>query len=94
VTVKKNDIKKSCVDKMFTAVDRQKKIISINDTVNVLEGPFQGKQGVVKHLYLGILFIYNESESENCGFFCAQCGSCENVKKRKDLGGSTAENLV
>jgi len=54
----------------------------------------QGKQGVVKHLYLGILFIYNESESENCGFFCAQCGSCENVKKRKDLGGSTAENLV
>ncbi|XP_039800344.1 protein RNA-directed DNA methylation 3-like isoform X2 [Panicum virgatum] len=93
VTIKKNDIKKSCVDKMFTAVDRQKKIISINDTVNVLEGPFQGKQGVVKHLYLGILFIYNESESENCGFFCAQCGSCENVKKRKDLGGSTAENL-
>ena len=54
----------------------------------------QGKQGVVKHLYLGILFIYNESESENCGFFCAQCGSCENVKKRKDLGGSTTENLV
>ncbi|PUZ65293.1 hypothetical protein GQ55_3G212300 [Panicum hallii var. hallii] len=93
VTVKKNEIKKSCVDKMFTAVDRQNKIVSINDTVNVLEGPFQGKQGVVKHLYMGILFIYNESESENCGFFCAQCGSCENVKKRKDLGGSTTENL-
>lgn len=54
----------------------------------------QGKQGVVKHLYMGILFIYNESESENCGFFCAQCGLCENVKKRKDLGGSTTENLV
>ncbi|RLN00074.1 protein RNA-directed DNA methylation 3 [Panicum miliaceum] len=93
VTVKKNDIKKSCVDKMFTAVDRQNKIVSINDTVNVLEGPFQGKQGVVKHLYMGILFIYNESESENCGFFCAQCGSCGNVKKRKDLGGFTTENL-
>ncbi|RLN30535.1 hypothetical protein C2845_PM05G32910 [Panicum miliaceum] len=93
VTVRKNDIKKSCVDKMFTAVDRQNKIVSINDTVNVLEGPFQGKQGVVKHLYMGILFIYNESESENCGFFCAQCGSCENVKKQKDLGGSTTKNL-
>ncbi|RCV17033.1 hypothetical protein SETIT_3G186400v2 [Setaria italica] len=91
VTVKKQDIKKGCVDKMFTAVDRQKKIISINDTVNVLEGPFQGKQGVVKHLYMGTLFIYNESESENCGFFCAQCGSCENVKKRKE--SSTTENL-
>jgi hypothetical protein len=52
----------------------------------------QGKQGVVKHLYMGILFIYNESESENCGFFCAQSGSCENVKKRKE--SSTSENLV
>lgn len=52
----------------------------------------QGKQGVVKHLYLGILFIYNESESENCGFFCAQCGSCEKI--RKDLGNSTGESSV
>ncbi|TVU20667.1 hypothetical protein EJB05_36885 [Eragrostis curvula] len=93
VTVKKQDIKKSCIDKMFTAVDHQKKIISINDTVRVLEGPSQGKEGVVKHLYLGILFIYNESESMNCGFFCAQCGSCENIKKRKEMGSSTTGNL-
>ncbi|XP_066364221.1 protein RNA-directed DNA methylation 3-like isoform X2 [Miscanthus floridulus] len=90
VTVRKQDIKKVCVDKMFTAVDHQKKTISINDTVNVVEGPFQGKQGVVKHLYLGILFIYNESESENCGFFCAQSGSCEKI--RKGLGSSTTES--
>uniref|UniRef100_A0A0D9WID6 KOW domain-containing protein n=1 Tax=Leersia perrieri TaxID=77586 RepID=A0A0D9WID6_9ORYZ len=92
MTVKKQDIKKVCADKMFTAVDHKKKIISINDTVNVLEGPFQGKQGVVKHLYMGILFIYNESESENNGYFCAQCGSCENVKKRKELANSTFGN--
>ncbi|AQK94713.1 Protein RNA-directed DNA methylation 3 [Zea mays] len=90
VKVRKQDIKKGCVDKMFTAVDHQKKTISINDTVNVVEGPFQGKQGVVKHLYLGILFIYNESESENCGFFCAQSGSCEKI--RKGLGSSTTES--
>ncbi|XP_062231805.1 protein RNA-directed DNA methylation 3 [Phragmites australis] len=93
VTLRKQEIKKGCVDKMFTAVDHQKKIISINDTVKVLEGPSQGKQGVVKHLYMGILFIYNESESENCGFFCAQCVSCENIKKRKDMGSSATENL-
>ncbi|KAL5231855.1 hypothetical protein ABZP36_030631 [Zizania latifolia] len=92
VNIRKQDIKKVCADKMFTAVDHKKKAISINDTVNVLEGPFQGKQGVVKHLYMGILFIYNESESENSGFFCAQCGSCENVKKRKELAGSTTGN--
>jgi hypothetical protein len=54
----------------------------------------QGKEGIVKHLYLGILFIYNESESENFGFFSAQCGSCKNIKKQKEMGNSTAENLV
>lgn len=37
---------------------------------------------------MGILFIYDESESENNGFFCAQCGSCENVKKRRDVTNS------
>ncbi|VAH20895.1 unnamed protein product [Triticum turgidum subsp. durum] len=88
VTVRKQDIKKGVVDKMFTAVDHQNKSISMNDTVKVLEGPVQGKQGVVKHLYMGILFIYDESESENNGFFCAQCGSCENVKKRRDVTNS------
>uniref|UniRef100_A0A0E0DTM4 KOW domain-containing protein n=1 Tax=Oryza meridionalis TaxID=40149 RepID=A0A0E0DTM4_9ORYZ len=98
VTVRKQDIKDVCADKMLTAVDHKKKIICINDTVNVLEGPFQGKQGVVKHLYMGILFIHNESESENSGFFCAQCSSCENVKKRKELANerpyrSTREQL-
>jgi hypothetical protein len=41
--VRKQDIKKVCVDKMFTAVDHQKKTISINDTVNVVDGPFQVK---------------------------------------------------
>uniref|UniRef100_A0ACD5T8S6 Uncharacterized protein n=1 Tax=Avena sativa TaxID=4498 RepID=A0ACD5T8S6_AVESA len=88
VIIRKQDIKKGCVDKMFTAVDHQKKTISINDTVKVLEGPVQGKEGVVKHLYMGILFIYNENESENSGYFCAQCGSCENIKKRRELADS------
>ncbi|KAM0835533.1 hypothetical protein ACQ4PT_062861 [Festuca glaucescens] len=88
VTVRKQDINRGCVDKMFTAVDHQKKTISMNDTVKVLEGPVEGKQGVVKHLYMGILFIYNESESENGGYFCAQCGSCENIKKRRELTNS------
>jgi hypothetical protein len=43
VTVRKQDIKDVCADKMLTAVDHKKKIICINDTVNVLEGPFQVK---------------------------------------------------
>lgn len=43
MTVRKQDIKKGIVDKMFTAVDHQNKSISMNDTVKVLEGPVQVK---------------------------------------------------
>jgi transcription elongation factor SPT5 len=43
VTVRKQDIKRGCEDKMFTAADHQNKTISINDTVKVLEGPVQVK---------------------------------------------------
>lgn len=41
VTVKVQDIKSACVDKMFTASDRYMKTISINDTIKILEGPLQ-----------------------------------------------------
>ncbi|XP_008794002.2 protein RNA-directed DNA methylation 3 [Phoenix dactylifera] len=83
VTVKIQDIKSACVDKMFTASDRYMKTISINDTVKVLEGPLQDKQGIVKHMYKGTLFIYDENETENSGFFCAKSASCENMKESK-----------
>jgi transcription elongation factor SPT5 len=43
VTVRKQDINRGCEDKMFTAVDHQKKTISMNDTVKVLEGPVEVK---------------------------------------------------
>ncbi|KAG8086036.1 hypothetical protein GUJ93_ZPchr0010g8839 [Zizania palustris] len=92
VNIRKQDIRKFVPTKCLQLLTIRK-AISINDTVNVLEGPFQGKQGVVKHLYMGILFIHNESESENSGFFCAQCGSCENVKKRKELAGRQSDSL-
>ena len=67
MTVKKNDIKKSCVDKMFTAVDRQKKIISINDTVNVLEGPFQVKPNYQSNI--NMFFVsFCEQHGNSCFF--------------------------
>ncbi|XP_010933199.1 uncharacterized protein [Elaeis guineensis] len=83
VTVKVQDIKSACVDKMFTASDRYMKTISINDTVKVLEGPLQDRQGIVRHMYKGTLFIYDENETENSGFFCAKSASCENLKELK-----------
>ncbi|XP_078170913.1 kow domain-containing transcription factor 1 isoform X2 [Carex rostrata] len=80
VTIKKHEIKKVCADKMFTALDRNKKSLSINDPVDVSEGPTEGKKGVVKHMFKGVLFIHDESEDENSGFFCAKAEHCVNTK--------------
>ncbi|KAH0462249.1 hypothetical protein IEQ34_009824 [Dendrobium chrysotoxum] len=80
-------IKKICVDKVFTATDRFMKTISIDDVVKVSEGPLEGREGIVRHMYKGVLFIYDECQSENNGFFCANSGICDLVKKSRDLGG-------
>lgn len=52
VTIKKHEIKKVCADKMFTALDRNKKLLSINDPVDVSEGPTE-----VKDLHYATLFV-------------------------------------
>lgn len=41
MTLRKQDIKSGCVDKMFTALDRHSKTISVNDIVKVLEGSLE-----------------------------------------------------
>lgn len=40
----------------------------------------QGKQGIVKHIYRGIVFLYDESEEENGGYFTSKSNVCEKVK--------------
>ncbi|CAL9106355.1 unnamed protein product [Musa textilis] len=90
VTVKIQDIKNSCVDKMFTALDWKKTTIFINDIVKILAGPLQGREGVVKHMYKGTLFIHDEYETKNSGFFCVKSMSCEKVKESKNSYGVKA----
>lgn len=41
---------------------------------------FQGKQGVVRQVYRGIIFLYAEGEEENGGYLCCKSQSCEKVK--------------
>ncbi|MQM18242.1 hypothetical protein Taro_051231 [Colocasia esculenta] len=83
VTVQQREIKKSCIDKMFTAPDSHKKTICINDNIKVLAGPQKDRQGIVKHMYKGTLFVYDEDIQEDTGFFCVKCESCEVIKGQK-----------
>ncbi|KAM0937231.1 putative ribosomal protein L2, domain 2 [Dioscorea sansibarensis] len=87
VTVKQQEIKNICVDKMFTASDRGKKTICMNDVVKVLEGPLEGKQGDVRHMYKGTLFIYDDLQTENSGLFCVKSELCEKIMELKSSSG-------
>ncbi|XAR72143.1 hypothetical protein NMG60_11018679 [Bertholletia excelsa] len=80
VTIEVNQLKVASFDKKFTALDHCKKSISMNDTVRVLEGPLQGRQGIVKQIYRGIIFLHDENEQENCGYICCKSQICEKIK--------------
>ncbi|TXG49433.1 hypothetical protein EZV62_025308 [Acer yangbiense] len=79
-TVERRNLKNVTSDMKFTTFDHCMKIISVNDTVKVSEGPSKGKQGVVKQIYRGIVFLYDENETENGGYICSKSQLCEKIK--------------
>ncbi|KAL2548895.1 protein RNA-directed DNA methylation 3 [Forsythia ovata] len=80
VTIKQRDLKSASFDKkLFTVLDQHAKTISINDIVRVLDGPLKDRQGTVKKIYKGILFLCDGSEQENSGYICVKSQLCEKV---------------
>ncbi|XP_013611361.1 PREDICTED: protein RNA-directed DNA methylation 3 [Brassica oleracea var. oleracea] len=67
-------------DSKFSALDLNNKQILIGDVVKIAKGPSEGKQGVVRQVYRGIIFLYAEGEEENGGYLCCKSQSCEKVK--------------
>ncbi|XP_024627701.1 protein RNA-directed DNA methylation 3 isoform X3 [Medicago truncatula] len=80
VTVQRNEIKSALCDLKLSAQDLHRKTIVVNDNVKVLDGPSQGKQGIVRHIYQGIVFLYDGNEEENGGYVTAKAIMCEKVK--------------
>uniref|UniRef100_A0A7N0T699 KOW domain-containing protein n=1 Tax=Kalanchoe fedtschenkoi TaxID=63787 RepID=A0A7N0T699_KALFE len=96
VTVDPRQLTTALSDTKFTALDQKKKTLSLGDTVKVVEGPSQGRQGIVKQIYRGIVFLNDENE-ENDGYFCAMSFMCEKVKLFEDayqLGEEGASAVV
>ncbi|XVE99222.1 hypothetical protein REPUB_Repub03eG0178900 [Reevesia pubescens] len=81
VTIEQHELKSGPLDTKFTALDQHSKTISINDTVKVLEGQHEGKQGIVKQIYRGTIFLYDENEIDNGGYFCCKSQMCEKIKQ-------------
>ncbi|XP_042506641.1 protein RNA-directed DNA methylation 3 isoform X2 [Macadamia integrifolia] len=83
VTVELDELRSGFDDRKFTPLDHNMEIISINDVVSVLEGPFKDRQGIIKQIYKGTLFIYDENLLESSGCFCAKSQFCEKLKRLK-----------
>ncbi|CAN0928559.1 Putative transcription elongation factor SPT5 homolog 1 [Linum grandiflorum] len=67
---------KSKVDRKFEVSDRYGSKISVKDVVKVIDGPCQGKQGPVEHIFRQILFIHDRHHLEHAGFICAKAQAC------------------
>lgn len=44
----------------------------------------QGRAGIVKQIYRGTVFLYDEVEQENGGYFCSKAQNCEKIKLSSD----------
>ncbi|KAK6933434.1 NGN domain [Dillenia turbinata] len=84
VTVEQHDLKNGPRDRRFIGLDKHKKIISVNDSVRIVEGPYEGKEGIVKQVYRGIVFLHDENELENSGYVCTKSQRCEKIKLSAD----------
>nr|GEY71307.1 putative transcription elongation factor SPT5 homolog 1 [Tanacetum cinerariifolium] len=73
--VRLRDIKYK-IDRKISAQDRYKSTVSTKDVVNVIDGPCKGRQGLVEHIYRGILVIYDRHYLEHAGFICTKSQSC------------------
>ncbi|GMF09296.1 unnamed protein product [Phytophthora lilii] len=51
------------------ALDKKHNHVSVGEMVNVVEGPFTGHSGTVKHIYRTYLFIHNNRITTNSGIF-------------------------
>ncbi|XP_010543567.1 PREDICTED: protein RNA-directed DNA methylation 3 isoform X2 [Tarenaya hassleriana] len=94
VTVGKKELKNGTFDTKFTALDLNKKQISISDVVKVSKGPLEGKQGVVRQVYRGVIFFHDENEEENGGYVCCKSQICEKIKLFTDVSNEKTGGCV
>ncbi|KAF6171480.1 hypothetical protein GIB67_018004 [Kingdonia uniflora] len=83
VTAELHELKNGCING-FGILDKHLKNVKVNDTVRVLEGPLEGREGQVRQICKGTIFIYDESQLENGGYFCVKSHLCENNSHSDD----------
>ncbi|KAK4356445.1 hypothetical protein RND71_025416 [Anisodus tanguticus] len=80
VSTQLRELKRASFDKkLFTVKDQLANAISISDVVRVLDGSLKDRQGTVKQIYKGVVFLYEQSEQDNNGYLCVKGQMCERI---------------
>ncbi|XP_075084561.1 uncharacterized protein LOC107762737 isoform X2 [Nicotiana tabacum] len=80
VSIQLRELKRASFDrKLFTVKDQLTNTISVGDMVRVLDGPLKDRQGIVKQIYKGVVFLYDQSEQDNSGYLCVKGQMCEKI---------------
>merc|ERR1719187_1686241 len=66
-------LQKKRENKNAVALDSEQNAIQIRDVVKVIDGPHNGRQGEVKHLFRDFAFLHSRMMLENGGIFVCKC---------------------
>ena len=82
------------------ALDMNNSRIELESPVKVMEGPFKGRNGLVKHVFKSFVFVHCAEIRANAGLCCARSRECQlqsnaakpTVHGELDIGGTAAES--
>ncbi|GLD93079.1 hypothetical protein PINS_up001671 [Pythium insidiosum] len=66
------EIQRKLVSSRAVALDQKHNHVSVGEMVGVVDGPFAGHSGTVKHIYRTYLFLHNNRIMTNAGIFVAR----------------------
>lgn len=66
-------LQKKRENKNAVALDSEQNAIQKRDIVKVIDGPHNGRQGEIKHLYRNFAFLHSRMMLENGGIFVCKC---------------------
>ena len=72
-SVKPVALQKKRENKNAVALDSEQNAIQKRDIVKVIDGPHNGRQGEIKHLYRNFAFLHSRMMLENGGIFVCKC---------------------
>ena len=66
-------LQKKRENKNAVALDSEQNAIQKRDVVKVIDGPHNGRQGEIKHLFRNFAFLHSRMMLENGGIFVCKC---------------------